>query len=342
MVRPVCWLVAIALAIAVPPAAAQDAADEMGGRERELGGHRFVPSRNIADPFIVSRFTSSIGFGGARDLSVPIYNYEDSLLATADGDLGFLSIDFEYQQQVAGWLAVRGGVGAITRVGVDGFSFAAEGISTIYGYTLGATGRILGSGRVQLSAALDYSSNSLYGVQPLTYLQGIAGEVRRAVDSILAAGGAIDSGTIRDIIEQIDLSQYDVVEEGTADRTAVGFRLAYAVAPWLGFTVATQSGVGNLLRRSDIGIIDVGAGASLDFGKLWKVPVGLALSARYQNANERASDVATDMTAFGAFISYAGRRDVALGLDLSSSTLGQPSGGTMSASRAAVTITYYF
>lgn len=342
MERSTRWLILLVLALAAGPVAAQDTAQEMGGRARELGGHRFVPSRNVADAFVASRFTSSIGFGTARDLQVPIYNSEDSLLATSTGDLGFLSIDFEYQQQVTGWLALRGGLGAIARLGVDQFSFAAEGVSTIYGYNLGATGRILRTGRLQLSGVLDYSSNALYGVQPLTYLQGITGEVRQAVQSFVDGGGTLTPSVIDSILGELDLSEYDIVESGTADRTAAGLRLAYAAAPWLGFTVATQSGLGNLLKRTDVGIIDVGAAASLDFGRLWRVPIGLALSARYQNANERASDVAADMTTFGAFISYAARRDLALGLDLSSSSLGQPSGGTIRGSRAAVNMTYYF
>jgi len=330
------------LAFTAVPLAAQDTTHAMGGAGRELGGHRFVPSRIVVDPFIASRFTSSIGFGGARNLEVPVYNYQDSLVTTVTGDLGFMNIDFEYQQQVTGWLALRGGVGAIARLGVDGFSFAAEGVSTIYGYNVGATGRILRSGRFQLSAALDYSSNALYGVQPLTYLQGVGGEVRRGIDSVLAIGGTVDSTTIRDILDQIDLSQYNAVQQGTANRTSVGLRLAYAATPWLGFTVATQSGVGNLLQRKDLGIIDVGAGASLDFGALWNVPIGVALSTRYQNANERSSDLGADITTFGAFISYAARRDLALGLDLSNASLGQVTGGTLRASRAAITMTYYF
>ena len=332
----------VALTLITTPSAAQDSAQQTGGRARELGGHRFVPSRIVVDPFVASRFTNSIGFGGARNLEVPVYNYQDSLVTTVTGDLGFLNIDFEYQQQVTGWLALRGAVGAIARLGVDGFSFAAEGVSTIYGYNVGATGRIFRSGRLQLSAALDYSSNALYGVQPLTYLQGVGTEVRRGIDSVLAGGGTVDSSTIRDILDQIDLSQYNAVQQGSADRTGVGLRLAYAAAPWLGFTVATQSGVGNLLQRKDLGIVDLGAAASLDFGALWNVPIGVALSARYQNANERSSDLAADITTFGAFISYAARRDLALGLDLSNASLGQPTGGTLRASRASVTMTYFF
>lgn len=327
----------------VPGLAAQRSTTEMGGRARELGGHRFVPNRTLPDPFLASRFGTSIGFGGARNLDVPIYNAADSLVDVLTGDLGFLAIDFEYQQQVTSWLALRASAGAIARSGTDAFSFAAEGISTVYGYGLGATGRIWGNDRLQLSGVLEYSGNAVYGVQPLTYLQGITRDVRQSVDDVLAGGGTIDSATIDSIIRSIDLSQYDVIAQGSTNRTSVGLRLAYAVAPWLGFTVATQSGAGRLFRASnDLGIIDVGAAASIDVGALWKVPLGISLAGRYQNFNERASDIATDLTTFSTFISYAARRDLALGVELTNSSISQPTGGVLRTSRAAVNMTYYF
>jgi hypothetical protein len=315
----------------------------MGGAGRELGGHRFVPTRLLPDPFIASRFTTAISFGGARNLEVPFYNAEDSLLRVLEGDLGFLGIDLDYHQQVTPWLSLRGALGAIARVGVDEFALAAEGVSTVYGVGLGATARIWRAERFQLSAVLDYSTNTLYAMQPLTYLQGVAGEVRRAVDSVIAGGGTLDSAVVDSILDQIDLSQYDAVQSGSATRSNVGLRLAYAAAPWLGFTVATQSGVGELLdRSSDLGIIDVGAAASIDLGPLWKVPIGIALSGRFQNMQERSSDLGADITTFGAFVSYAARRDLALGLEFANAGLTQPTGGTLRISRLGLNMTYYF
>lgn len=322
---------------------AQRVTTEMGGSARELGGHRFIPTGALRDPFLASRFSSSISFGGARDLEVPIYNAQDSLVNVLTGDLGFLAIDFEYQQQITGWLALRGGAGGVARLGTDQFSFAAEGVSTIYGFNLGASGRLWGTERLQLTAMVDYSSSALYGVQPLTYLQGVTGEVRRAVDSLLAAGGVIDSATIDSVLRTIDLSKYNVVSSGSAQRTNVGLGVAWAAAPWLGFTVATQSGLGNLIDgNTDLGIVDVGASASIDLGVLWTVPLGIAVTGRFQNFNERSSDIAGDITTFSTFVSYAARRDLALGLEVTNASLGQPTGGTIRVSRAALAMTYFF
>ncbi len=331
------------LGVAAPSVAAQRITTEMGGRARELGGHRFIPTGTLRDPFLASRFGSSISFGGARDLEVPIYNASDSVVQVLRGDLGFLAIDFEYQQQITSWLALRGGAGGVARLGTDQFSFAAEGVSTIYGFNLGASGRLWGNERLQLTAMLDYSSSALYGVQPLTYLQGVTGEVRRAVDSLLAAGGVIDSARIDSVLKTIDLSAYNVVTSGSAQRTNVGLGVAWAAAPWLGFTVATQSGLGNLIDdNTDLGIVDIGASASIDLGVLWTVPMGIAVTGRFQNFNERSSDIAGDITTFSTFLSYAARRDLALGLEVTNASLRQPTGATIRVSRAAVAMTYFF
>jgi hypothetical protein len=336
-------LLGAAALVAAPVLDAQRVDTVMGGRARELGGHRFVPSRVVADPFVASRFGSAISFGGARDLDVPIYNAEDSLLRVLNGDLGFLGIDLDYQQQVTDWLALRGAVGAVARLGVDEFALAAEGVSTVYGFGLGASARIWRSERFLVTAVLDYTTNSLFAMQPLTYLQGVAGEVRGAVDSVLAGGGTVDSATIDSILAVIDLSQYQAVQSGTATRSNVGLRAAYAASPWLGFTVATQSGVGELLdRSSDIGIIDLGGSASIDLDELWKVPIGVALAFRFQNIQDRSTDLGGDVTTFSGFVSYAARRDLALGLEITSASLTQPTGGTLRISRLSVNSAYYF
>ena len=340
MARRTSLLLAVTL-IAPLSLAAQDV---MGGAGRELGGHRFVPSIVVPSPFIASRFTATTAFGGVRDLDVPIYNVEDSLVQTVTGDLGYLTLDFEYQQRVNAWLALRGGVGALARSGTDGFAMLAEGISAVYGYSLGAQARLLGNDRMYLSAALDYVSSSVFGYAPLTFVQGVGAEIRRVVDSIEASGTPIDSTVIRDVLKNLDLSAYSAVEQGSVARTTAGLRAAFAIAPWLGLTAVAQTGIGEVLNgASDLGVIDLGATASVDLGVLTRFPIGLALSARRQSLNERASDVAKGVTAFGLFISYAARRDLALGLDLTSAQFSQRStANILTGSRGAVTITYYF
>jgi len=339
------YSIAAALLLAVPPLAGQDRSLIMGGAARELGGHRFIPSLVAPDPFLTTRVAASLSFGGAQNLVVPIRNLDDSLLKTVTGDLGFLGIDLEYQQRITGWLVVRGGLGGSARVGVDAFSFAAEGLSTVYGFNLGTTAGILRKERFQLSAALDHSSNTLFGTKPLTYLRNVAGEIERVIDSIAGSGTPIDSAIVDSVLDAIDLSQFSVVESGSSARTSVGVRMAYAAAPWIGFTASLQTGVGDLIGSSSTehGIIDVAGSASMDFGRLWKVPIGVALAARYQNFNARAGDEVAGLTTFGAFISYTGRRDLALGLEITRAQLGQPSTDqTVSVGRAALTITYYF
>ncbi|MGH7340261.1 MAG: hypothetical protein ACREKH_07205 [Candidatus Rokuibacteriota bacterium] len=339
------WGIAAALLLAVAPLAGQDRTLIMGGGSRELGGHRFLPSAVAPDPFLSTRVGASLGFGAARDLAVPIRNLDDSLLKTVTGDLGFLGLELEYQQRVAGWLVVRAGLGGSGRLGVDKFSFAAEGLSTVYGFNLGTSAGILKSERFQLTAALDYSSNSLFGTQPLTYLSNVGGEIERVLDSIAGSGTPVDSAVVDSVLDAIDLSQFSVVESGSSARASVGVRMAYAAAPWIGFTATLQTGFGDLIGRSSTehGIIDVAGSASIDFRLLWNVPVGIALAGRYQNFNARAGSEVAGLTSFSAFIGYTGRRDLALGVELSTAQLGQPSTDkTISVGRAALSMTYYF
>ncbi|MGH7676304.1 MAG: hypothetical protein ACREMV_13620 [Gemmatimonadales bacterium] len=240
---------------------------------------------------------------------------------------------------------VRAGLGGSGRLGVDAFSFAAEGLSTVYGFSVGTTAGIWRTERIQLSAALDYSSNSLFGAQPLTYLSNVANEIERVIDSVVNSGTPIDSVVVDSILDAIDLSQFSVVESGSSSRPSVGVRMAYAAAPWIGFTASLQTGVGDLIGRgsTEHGIIDVAGSASMDFGRLWKVPIGVSLAARYQNFNSRAGDDVAGLTTVSAFIDYTGRRDLALGLELSSAQIGQRStSNTVSVGRAALTIAYYF
>jgi len=343
--RAAAWGVAAGLLLAVAPLAAQDRTLTMGGGARELGGHRFIPSSVAPDPFLSTRVTASLGFGGARDLAVPIRNLEDSLLKTVTGDLGFIGLELEYQQRVAGWLVVRAGLSGSGRLGVDAFSFAAEGLSTVYGFNVGTTAGVVQTERFQLSAALDYGSSSLFGTKPLTYLRNVADEIERVIDSIAASGTPIDSIVVDSVLDAIDLSPFSVVESGSSSRTAVGVRMAYAAAPWIGFTASLQTGVGDLIGESSTehGIIDVAGSASIDLSRLWKVPIGIALAARYQNFNARASDDVTGLTTVSTFIAYTGKRDLALGLELTSAQLGQPSTDQkISVGRAALSITYYF
>jgi len=315
------------------------------GRGHTLGGHVFLPSSAFPDPFVAGYLTSNLGAGAATNLQVPVYNAEDSVVRILKGDLGVVGMGIEYQQGVLPWLGVRVNASGFTRFGTQTPTLLSEGVSTRYGYGAGASARIWGNEKLYLSGALDYSSDNLAGVEPLEYVEGVARTVGKVLDSLEAIGGiTLNPAVIDSVIRSIDLTGYSLHSSSTAQKTSVGVRAAYAPVRWLGLTGLLQTGlVGTFSGASNVGLLDVGAAADVDFDALWRIPVGVKVSGRWQSVNEAASDVAKSTTDVGASVAYTGRGDFSLGLELLISSLAQRrSDATLAVQRYALTMRYYF
>ena len=101
------YLIATALGlVAVSATRAEAQADTVC--HRCLNGFRFIPSSVVDEPFATTFFQNSTGGGSAVNLSIPVRNLAGDTIKTIDGSVGFLLVDFEYQQAVAKWLALRG------------------------------------------------------------------------------------------------------------------------------------------------------------------------------------------------------------------------------------------
>jgi hypothetical protein len=315
------------------------------GRGHTLGGHVFQPSSAFPDPFVASYLTSNLGAGFATNFQVPVYNAEDSVVGTLKGDLGVAGMGVEYQLGVLRWLGVRVNASGYTRFGTQTPTLLSEGVSTRYGFGAGATARIWGTEKLYLSGAIDYSSDYLAGVEPLEYVEAVAQTIGKVLDSLVAVGGiTLNPAVIDSVIRSLDLTGYSLHHRSTAQKASVGVRAAYAPVRWLGFTGLLQTGlVGTFTGSSNVGLLDVGAAADVDFDALWHIPVGVKVSGRWQSVNEAASDVAKSTTDLGASIAYTGRGDFSLGLELLISSLAQRrSDATLAVQRYALSMRYYF
>src|SRR5688572_28569452 len=117
---------AVALALASLQASSATAQDPC---RHCLDNHRFLPSSIVGDPFANTRFINATGGGMAVDLTIPVRNIAGNVVDSLAGDIGFLLLDFEYQYQLARWLAVRATAVAVGRVGTSTESVVASGIS---------------------------------------------------------------------------------------------------------------------------------------------------------------------------------------------------------------------
>jgi len=122
--------------------------------ERELGGHRFIPSGRLPDPFVTThaRFRTAGGLadGFQAKYNVPVVD----TVKTTSGDIAFFGLDFEYQQNLWERTAVRLSLEGNARVGVDNQSLLASGLSSTYGMELEAKYRMLESHNFALSGAV--------------------------------------------------------------------------------------------------------------------------------------------------------------------------------------------
>jgi len=304
---------AVPLAVVMTAGLVSTAAGQEAERpfRRQLAGHVFLPSAIVKDPFVTTFFRTTTGAGAALGLDVPIYNLNDSLLGTVTGDIAFATLGFEYQQALGRWFALRASVSGTARLSTSVQALFAEGITAVWGGSLGATARLVQSERWILSATADYSTNNLTKVTPLEFAQDLAQFVKDVVE-----GG----GELPDTFPKSDL-----LTEGAAPELRGGLRAAFAPKAWLGFTALLETGWTDPFESEERsrGLVAVGGTAGIDFGAMDKLPIGLLASVSGQSSGGRGSDVSSGATLWGLGVFYTGRREFSVGVEMTWGRLDQ-------------------
>jgi len=101
-------LLLAAMAMASTAACALAGGDDplAGGKERHLGGHGFLPSIYVHDPFVGSCFRNHTGAGTAFDLTTVFRDLQGSPLFILKGNVLFASLGVGYQQKLGAKWAV--------------------------------------------------------------------------------------------------------------------------------------------------------------------------------------------------------------------------------------------
>ena len=139
-----------------------DDADLSSTDERHLGGHAFMPSQYIDDPFIGSHYTSRVGAAKAVSITRDIKDLDGNHLVTIEGSVMFASLGMTYQQQLGQKWAVGAGGSALVRSGTNALSFIHDGANVTTSQYLWAK-RLLHRGeKSQLTTGLTwkYSTDS--------------------------------------------------------------------------------------------------------------------------------------------------------------------------------------
>ena len=258
---------------------------------RVLNGFRFLPSSLIPSPFVTSYIRTATGGGIAFNVSSLVLLRGDTL-ATLTGDVGFMTLAFEFQQQFGGWLAVRAGFAGSARMGVDEESVLAQGITGIASLNLGVTARVWHNDQWLVSGAVDFGSSNFVGLDPF-------GFARTVIDS----GGLTEDNSL----------------VASTDATALrgNGRVAWAPKRWLGLTGLLGVASTDVSSRSSDFLVSGGATVSVDLRQLNWPSIGLLLGYVSEGANQ-GSDITKRSTGFTGAVMYTGRDDFSVGLEATS------------------------
>lgn len=302
---------AIALTVLTAPAIhAQE-------RTRVLNGYSFLPSGLIEDPFAVSYFRNSTGAGVAFDLETPFVDFDGDTLGALVGNVGFLSLDFGWQQRFGGWFAARVALGAVGRVGIDRQSALAQGVTALARWSVGATAQVFRSRNFVFSTTVDFSQSGIVGLDPFGFARSVAEE-----------GIETDSSLLR----------------STNSRGGkLGLRAAWAPADWIGLSGAIEGGLTKLTDDDSNSRVGGGVSIGIDFANAVSFPLGVLLSAESEGFNPNGPDLSNRATGVGLGVFYTGWSDFSVGLETSWRNLKRREDDTtFSAFLAALNLQYFY
>jgi hypothetical protein len=289
------FFLAVALLVAAPlPATATSSEEQPAAGRRELGGHQFLVSHLVEDPFSVTSFgvNLAIGVGQALGPSLDLTTFPPTILGESRWyDYTTLTNQFDYTLRVIENLSLRAGIVTGLRQG------GSEGSALVVGSNLGVSGLLGVKGSVALGDGLrlSLSAQGMYGPRVnLLILQGLIDAYQ--VGSFAAA---------------------DLYQERNALSLAATTAAAWGPIPWLGLELNLQY----LHTRShDIsGSTKDGlaAAGSVEFDARPLVHwLALGADLSYRRIGSIGSGGLADQDEWSWGLYYTGRPDLVLGIEV--------------------------
>ena len=280
-----CALLWFAAMTGIHPLSAQDTCS------RCLNGFRFMPSSVIGDPFGATSFTNATGGGMALDLQVPVRDADGNVTDSAGGDIGFLLLDFEYQRSILKWLAVRGAVSALGRVGTSTEAIVAGGASVQFGGSIGATFPIWRNDKFAVAGVTDFRRRNQYVVDPYAFARLIA-------DSGFGPG-----------------AKEALLRDEKVTHWSAGARVAWAPLTWLGLNASVEPGRIDSPTLGDRSLTGMGIQAAVDFDHLWNFPLGTSIGWQQRTGPGRRGEFAGSYRSWELGLFYTGASSFTIGTD---------------------------
>ena len=253
---------------------------------------------------------------------MPLLNVDigGSQIELIEGNVLYLTQEFEYQLAVKDWLAIRVGGRGLGRGGIEGSSVLIQGVSWGFGGGIGATARLWRGDTAMLSTSFDVDGGSAYGINLIDFMERL-----------------IEEGWTEDT---------SIVESVTAAFPRLGLRGAWAPKPWLGVTGYVEGGWAQTWVRSvkeSDPIVAAGMTVGVDFNELGGTPIGLLLTLESDPFLQEAANMTESLTSLGGGLFYTGAQDLALGFEVTGVTAPQGyDDRRITVVQFSTTLQYYF
>ena len=260
---------------------------------RTLNGHYFTPSNTIKYPFILTHVRMSLGLGEISDIKYPLVEVGDEQYFFLQGEILAALLSFEYQHAVKEWLALYVRLGLIGRIGSDFGSLLVQGVNYSATFDIGWM--------IQTYRGDDFALSTSVGVTNGNY-------------SIINLNNFID-----DIINKVPNAS--LTKSNNSLYGLLGIKAAYGFSKFFGLNFLADLGYGETIQREleNKWFTTIGINADMNFVGIIKTPLALSIGYLFSNYPKNNDEVIFNRNIILTQISYIGRTNFILSLDLSAS-----------------------
>lgn len=255
----------------------------------KVGDTRVVSSTFLADPFVNTQSSIVLGYGKSNDIVTPLIEINGEPVVGLEGELLYALLSFQYRHAVRDWVAVWAQLNIAARLGNELQSMLAQGLNAATGFELGWLFRLYENEKHLLSTGISVKDGDATVIDVLGWAEGVAeGEDVELVRKSPTLGTV---GDLRYIYAANDFTALQFLGQ-------------------LAYSEAVERYAGNEFYFGLGGLV------SLDLNKRTGHPVGLALGYKYSTVPEGGDDIVDNTQSALLGISYTGRPDFSIGLDL--------------------------
>ena len=254
-----------------------------------VGNTRVVSTAFLPAPFINSEATIALGYGKSSNTVTPLLEIEDQPVLGLEGDLLYALLGFEFSHAVRDWVAVWAQIRVTARLGNELQSLLAQGVSAANGFELGWLLRLYENDRHLLSTGIAVKSGNSTLVDILGYVNGV-----------------------------VEGDSVSLIRKSPTLGTIVDLRYVYAANDYIALQGLGQLSYSETVDRSLGNEWNYGIGGlvSFDLTEKARAPIGLALGYKYTTIPAGGDEIADNVNAFLIGLSYVGRPDFSIGIDL--------------------------